>query len=82
MMTRVICIYGMLSVGDGPVVENGLCRHPGIYRVEANCINCTATVYYDESVITLADIEKLVEDIGYHCLGESMSRNLSVVATH
>lgn len=72
MKEAVISVHGMLRVMDGRGVEKRLCQHPGIHRVDANYLNGTATVHYDESVINLAEIQALVEACGYHCTGQSL----------
>lgn len=72
MKEVVLCVHGMLCVGDAQGVEKRLHQHPGIHHVEANYLNCTATVHFDESVISLADIKELVGECGYQCSGESV----------
>ena len=76
MKKVVVCVHGMISVGDGRGVEKRLLQHPGIHDVEANYLNCTATVHYDESVISLAEIKELVGECGYHCTGESLPEHV------
>lgn len=70
MKTVVVTIDGTMSVCDGLGVEKRLATHPGIQRIEANFLSGTATVEYDESRMTLADVKKLVSECGYHCAGE------------
>lgn len=72
MTESIICVHGMICTADGRGVEKRLKKHPGIHHVEANFMNCTATVHYDESAISLAEIKKLVGKCGYHCSGESL----------
>jgi len=76
MKTVVVCVHGMISVGDGRGVEKRLLQHPGIHDVQANYLNCTATVHYDESAISLAEIKELVGECGYHCTGESLPEHV------
>ena len=76
MKTVVVCVHGMISVGDGRGVEKRLLQHPGIHDVQANYLNCTATVHYDESAISLAVIKELVGECGYHCTGESLPEHV------
>ncbi len=76
MRETILCVHGMLCVGDGRVVEKRLRQHPGIHHVDANYLNCTATVHYDESVISLAEIKALVGECGYHCTGESLPEHV------
>ncbi len=76
MKEAILCVHGMLCVGDGRGVEKQLLQHPGIHHVDANYLNCTATVDYDESVISLAEIKALVGECGYHCTGESLPEHV------
>jgi Cu2+-exporting ATPase len=76
MKETVLCVHGMLCVGDGRGVEKRLLQHPGIHHVDANYLNCTATVHYDESAISLAEIKSLVGECGYHCTGESLPEHV------
>jgi len=76
MKEAVLCVHGMLCVGDGRGVEKRLLQHPGIHHVDANYLNCTATVHYDESTISLVEIKSLVGECGYHCTGESLPEHV------
>ncbi len=76
MREAIICVHGMLCVGDGRSVEKRLLQHPGIHHVDANYLSCTATVHYDESAISLAEIKALVGECGYHCTGESVPEHV------
>ena len=76
MKEAIICVHGMLSVGDTGGVEKQLLQHPGIHHVDANYLNCTASVHYDEAVISLAKIKALVGECGYHCSGESLPEHV------
>lgn len=60
MRESVIHVDGLLSVLCAHGVEKSLARGPGVHRVEANYLNGTATVVYDEHLITLAEIKRLV----------------------
>ena len=76
MTESVVRIEGMLSVTCAREVENSLRRRPGIRRVEANALNETATVVYDERLVTLAEIKHLVAECGYLCRGEAVPEHL------
>jgi Cu2+-exporting ATPase len=76
MKTVVVSIDGMMSVCDGLGVEKRLMTYPGIRRVEANFLGGTATVEYDESRMTLADVKKLVSECSYHCAGEHVPAHI------
>lgn len=76
MKSVILCVHGMLCSGDGPVVEKRLSKHPAIHKVEANYLNCTATIHYDETAITLQEIKDLVGECGFHCSGESLPEHV------
>jgi Cu2+-exporting ATPase len=77
MKTVVVSIDGMMSVCDGLGVEKRLLAHEGIENVEANFLNGTATVKYDESKVTLVDIKKMISECSYHCSGEQVPQHIS-----
>ncbi|MBK9099451.1 MAG: copper-translocating P-type ATPase [bacterium] len=76
MKEVILCVHGMMCIGEERGIEKQLKKHSGIHYVEANYLNCTATVHYDDSIISLAEIKKLVGECGYHCTGESMHENM------
>jgi len=76
MKEVVLCVHGLLSVMDGQGVEKRLLQYPGIHHVDANYLNYTATVHYDESVISLAEFKELVGECGYYCTGESLPEHV------
>lgn len=47
-------------------------RRPGVTGVEANAVNQTATVSYDPSVTSVAELAGWVRDCGFHCAGRSV----------
>jgi P-type Cu2+ transporter len=65
-------VGGLLGVMDGRGVERRLAARPGVLHVLANALNQTATVHYDPARTTLADLERFVEECGYHCSGRSV----------
>ncbi len=72
MAEVVLHVGGMLAATSARGVERRLAARPGVRRVEANALNQTATVRYDASATTLADLERWVEECGYHCAGRSV----------
>ena len=75
MKTTVVHIEGIESVLSPAGVENKMCQHPGIHKVETHFMSGTATVYHDDSV-TLEEIKHCVADCGYHCTGEAAPENI------
>ena len=76
MKTTVIKLEGIDSVLAPVGIEKGMCRHPGIHKVETNFLTGTATVYHDDAV-TLAEIKQCAADCGYRCSGECLPEHLA-----
>ncbi len=76
MKTVVVYVDGLFSVCEALGVEKRLLRHPGVRRAEANYLSGTATVEYDESRVTLADIQRTIGQCGYGCAGECLPHHL------
>jgi Cu2+-exporting ATPase len=70
MKEATVQIDGMMSIFDGAGVEKQIRRRDGVVRVNANFLNGTATVAYDETRVSLDDINKFIAECGYHCRGE------------
>jgi Cu2+-exporting ATPase len=68
----VLQVGGLLGVMDGRGVERKLSSRPGVLHVSANALNQTATIRYDPSTASQADLQRWVEDCGYHCAGRSV----------
>src|SRR3990172_4774557 len=67
---------GLLGASSAPALEAFLRRHSGIHHAAANYLNQTVTVGYDESLISEAEIRRLIEECGYHCRGEALPRHV------
>ncbi len=53
-------------------VEKKLLALPGVQHAHTNAVNGTTTVHYDEKLVTLVDLEAVVDDCGLRCHGESL----------
>ena len=71
MTETVIQVNGLLTVGCARNVEKALMKLSGVHHVTANYLNSTATVHYDDTKVTLAELQAAVADCGYVCAGES-----------
>ena len=67
---------GLLRGSSAPALQTFLERQPGVRHAEANYLNETVTVRFDEAVTSHAEIERLIEQCGYHCRGEVVPRHL------
>jgi P-type Cu2+ transporter len=70
--TVVLHVGDQYCVSEKAVVEAGLGRHPGVLAVDANPVAQTATVTYDPSVTSVADLQRAVEQCGFACAGCSV----------
>ena len=70
--TTVLQVAGLHWATSQSVVENVLSQRPGVLAVRANAVAQTATVTYDPSRTSVADLAGWVRDCGYHCAGQSV----------
>lgn len=70
MKETTVQIDGMMIIFDGAGVEKQIKRRDGVARVDANFLNGTASVVYDETRVSPGDINTFVADCGYHCRGQ------------
>lgn len=69
MKTVSLKIGGMSCSACSSSLERFLNKQPGISSASVNLLLNTADVVYDDSVLTLADVEAFVPKIGFECLG-------------
>ena len=72
----VLDVSGLHWATSERVVENMLCRRPGVLDVQANAVAQTATVTYDPEGTSVAALTGWVRDCGYHCAGQSVPDHL------
>ena len=65
--TTVLEVGGLQWATSAAVVESVLLRRPGVLGVEANAVSQTATITYDPSIASVAELSGWVRDCGYHC---------------
>jgi Cu2+-exporting ATPase len=53
-------------------VEKKLMDLAGVDHAHSNAVNGTTTVHYDEQSVTISDLEKVIDDCGLRCHGESL----------
>jgi Cu2+-exporting ATPase len=70
--TTVLHVGGLNWASEKAVVEEVLGRRPGVRLVEANPVAQTATVTFDTSQNSVAELRQWVEECGYHCAGQSV----------
>src|SRR3954451_4134563 len=74
--TAVLEVAGVQWASEKAVVETVLGRRPGVLSVEANPVNQTATVTYDPTRTSIANLSGWIRDCGYHCQGRSVPHHI------
>jgi Cu2+-exporting ATPase len=74
--TTVLEVSGVHWASEKAVAESVLGRRPGVLSVEANPVSQTATVTYDPSRTSVAELAGWVRDCGYHCAGQSVPQHV------
>jgi Cu2+-exporting ATPase len=74
--TAILDVRPILRGSEKAVVEAVLGRRPGVERVEANPVAQTATVVFDPTQTSLADLRRWVEECGLHCAGQSVPNHI------
>ncbi|HEX6759181.1 MAG TPA: heavy-metal-associated domain-containing protein [Propionibacteriaceae bacterium] len=72
----VLEVSGVHWASSKNVAEAVLCRRSGVVEVEANPVAQTATVTYDPSQTSVAELAGWVRDCGYHCSGQSVPEHI------
>jgi Cu2+-exporting ATPase len=72
MREAILQVGGLLDVMDGRGIERRLSSRSGVLHVSANALNQTATVHYDPTTTTQADLQRWIRECGYHCAGRSV----------
>ncbi|MGY1643694.1 heavy metal translocating P-type ATPase [Geodermatophilus sp. SYSU D00703] len=74
--TAVLEVAGVHWASEKATVERVLGRRPGVLGAEANPVGQTATVTYDPTRTSVADLTAWIRDCGYHCAGQSVPRHV------
>jgi Cu2+-exporting ATPase len=72
----VLEAVGLLHGSSAPALETFLRRQSGVHHVEANYLNGSVTVGFDEARVTQAELERLIKQCGLHCRGEIVPAHL------
>src|SRR3712207_2225933 len=74
--SAVLEVAGVHWASEKATVERVLGRRPGVLEVEANPVGQTATVTYDPTRTSVADLTAWIRDCGYHCAGQSVPQHV------
>ncbi|RDI55211.1 heavy metal translocating P-type ATPase [Nocardia mexicana] len=72
----VLDVSGPRWASQQNVVSAVLGRRPGVVSVEANPVAQTATVVFDPTLTSVAELRDWVRDCGFHCAGQSVPAHL------
>ncbi|MDD4156962.1 MAG: heavy-metal-associated domain-containing protein [Candidatus Cloacimonetes bacterium] len=65
MIRKLITVYGMTCENCREVIINGLEKVEGIQKVSVKLPNRLVEVEFDSDVITLDQIKKVIQELGY-----------------
>lgn len=74
--TAVLDVTGLHWATSEPVIQRQLGRRPGVIDVVANAVAQTATITYDPTLTSVAELTGWVRECGYHCAGQSVPEHL------
>src|SRR5215218_8754419 len=74
--TAVLEVSRVYWASSKIIAEAVLSRRPGVIEVDANPVGQTATVTYDPSQTSVAELAGWVRDCGYHCAGQSVPEHI------
>ena len=63
------------SVLDAQCIEHCLMQMRGVHHADANFMSGTATVHFDETEVSIAEMKKMLDEHGFECM-QSMPRHL------
>ncbi|MBI4922663.1 MAG: copper-translocating P-type ATPase [Devosia nanyangense] len=71
-------VRDLLSILDFTAVERRLSSLPGVTAVAMNAGSSTASISFDDAVISEAQLASAIEACGFHCRGEVVPRHVCV----
>ncbi|HET9118367.1 MAG TPA: heavy metal translocating P-type ATPase, partial [Pseudonocardiaceae bacterium] len=74
--TVVLDVRGLRWASEQNIVAAVLDRRPGVLAVEVNAVSQTATVTFDPSRTSVAELRSWVIECGYHCAGQSVPAHI------
>ena len=74
--TVVLDVRGLRWASEQNIVAAVLGRRPGVLAVEVNAVSQTATVTFDPSRTSVAELRDWVIECGYHCAGQSVPAHI------
>src|SRR5581483_3447806 len=76
MKETTLDITNWKSVLDAQCIEHCLMQMHGVHHASANFMSGQATVHYDENLVSIAAMKKMLDEGGFECM-QSMPKNLA-----
>ena len=76
MVEAILEVQGVHWATQAMTVESVLGRRKGVVAVQANPVAQTATVRFDPTLTSPADLKQWIRECGYHCAGLSVPNHL------
>lgn len=76
MITRNFSIAGLFTALDNLAVEKRIAALPGVHHAHVNPAAASASVMFDPSRVTEADLTKAIRACGVHCSGEAVPNHV------
>lgn len=73
LVTRTLKVNGMTCDGCEGAIQDAVGELPGVVAVEANHETATATVVFDQSMVSEQDVTGTIEGLGYSVSDSSPS---------
>ena len=74
--TAVLEVSGVRWASQKATAEAVLSRRPGVQSVDVHPVSQTATLAYDPTLTTVAELSAWIRECGYHCSGQSVPDHL------
>ena len=74
--TAVLEVSGVRWASQKATAEAVLSRRPGVQSVDVHPVSQTATLAYDPTLTTVAELSAWIRECGYHCSGRSVPDHL------
>jgi len=81
MKSATLDVGGMISTLDYQCVEKHLRQLRGIHQAGSNPASNSVSVAYDETKVSVPEIERKIRECGFHCAGEVLPSHLSKMHT-
>lgn len=82
MITKNFSIGGLFTALDNLAVEKRIAALPGVHHAAVNPAAASASVMFDPSQVTEAQLTTAIRDCGVHCSGEAVPHHICGAQSH